>query len=175
MFTLISRCKPVFLGMAFLSFLMAFPGDRIFAAVIATETSAADGDAGRLRARILYLLAREEVRGTLLQHGITASEAEARVNALTDQEVIRISRSIESIVSGGNRSNTQNDPAWVTKTDLLVYLGAFAAGIVLWFCVQLIKYLLNPPKTRATRAPTSIPVEGPSDSGQTEPVPPLRN
>jgi len=173
MFGLISRCKPVFLGMAILCFFMAFPVDPIWAAIVATDSSTAAGDAGRLRVRMLNLLAREEFRGLLLQHGITAGEAEARVNALTDEEAIRISNSIDRIVVGGNRSNAENHPALITQTELLIYLGALVVGILLGICVQIVKHYLNPPKIPASRASTSIPGGSPSDQGQTEPVPPV--
>jgi hypothetical protein len=47
------------------------------------------------------VLAREEVRVVLLQHGINPVEVEARVAAMTDDEIASVANTIEDMPAGG--------------------------------------------------------------------------
>jgi hypothetical protein len=53
------------------------------------------------RERIKHFLNREDVRDILSSQGVSPGEAQARVAALTDAEVLEISRRIEQMPAGG--------------------------------------------------------------------------
>ena len=63
---------------------------------------------GQLPARELLgsLLDRTEVRAALEQHGVSADDAKARVNALSDDEVERLAARFDSLPAAGNGFET---------------------------------------------------------------------
>ena len=76
-----------------------FPPRPAWAELVPTEsviTSTADRDRARLRA----LVDREDVRAQLQAYGVSADEAGARVEALTDREVEAIANRLDQVPSG---------------------------------------------------------------------------
>ncbi|MGH7303433.1 MAG: PA2779 family protein [Candidatus Rokuibacteriota bacterium] len=63
---------------------------------VITPSSTADRDRARLRA----LLDREDVRAQLQTYGVSADEAAARVEALTDREVELIANRLDQVPAG---------------------------------------------------------------------------
>lgn len=72
------------------------------AAMIATETMVGTGSATESRARLSTLLAREDVAGALKAHGVSSEEALLRVKSLTDQEVVKLSQTIDALPAAGD-------------------------------------------------------------------------
>jgi hypothetical protein len=102
MFNLISRFRSVFIGMAILAFLMAVPLDQAFAALVETESFKGELTADTIRTRLVTLLAREEAKVALLQHGINPAEAEARILALTNDEVVQLGEKLGDLRAAGD-------------------------------------------------------------------------
>lgn len=102
MFRLIRGYRSVFIGMTVLSFLITIPIEQVLAALVDTEASETEIHSDHFRTRMNNLLARKDVRVALLQHGINPAEVEARIAALTDDEVSQISKEIGSPIAGGN-------------------------------------------------------------------------
>jgi hypothetical protein len=101
MFRWIDRCRLVFVGMAVLAFLMAIPLDHAMAALVDTQSSQTEDRPDQIRKQIQLLLAREEIRAGLLQHGVNPNEVEARVLALTDNELLQIGDKLGDLPAGG--------------------------------------------------------------------------
>lgn len=72
------------------------------AAMITTETMVATENAGESRAKLVNLLAREDVSSALQAQGVSSDEVLARVNSLTDPEVVKLSQSIDSLPAAGD-------------------------------------------------------------------------
>ena len=102
MFNFISRFRSVFICMAILAFLMAVPLDQAVAVLVETESFKGELTGDALRARLVTLLAREEVKVALLQHGINSAEAEARILALTDDEVVQLGEKLGDLRAAGD-------------------------------------------------------------------------
>jgi hypothetical protein len=54
------------------------------------------------RAKIMAIVEREDFRTQLEANGVTAERAIARVNAMTDEEVIQVSGKIDQLPAGGD-------------------------------------------------------------------------
>lgn len=72
------------------------------AALISTEQVATVASAQQDRARISAQLARPEVQAQLESLGISKSDAEARVAALTDDEASLLARNVDTLPAGGD-------------------------------------------------------------------------
>lgn len=65
-------------------------------AVLATQAGAAD------RERVREFLARDDVRSQMESLGVSSDEASRRVDALSDEEVRRITGKLDEMPAGGN-------------------------------------------------------------------------
>ena len=93
------------LASVFLTILMLYlsvPFDSILAAMIETETTLDSPSAQQARDEINKLLLREDVQSELLAHGIEPLEAKARIDSLSDAEVVRLADQIHEIPAGGD-------------------------------------------------------------------------
>jgi hypothetical protein len=76
------------------------------AAMVGTEqvvTEALGGQAAdEARQRLAALLARDDVAAALQQHGVDAAQARARVDSLSDAEVVRLSGQVDQLPAGGD-------------------------------------------------------------------------
>jgi hypothetical protein len=97
MFRLIRGCRSVFIGMTVLAFLTAIPIDYALSALVDTQALKTGLDPDHLRTRMEDLLVREDVRVVLLQHGISPTEVEARIAAMTDKELSQVSESVGAL------------------------------------------------------------------------------
>lgn len=73
-----------------------------FAGMVDTDKAVDHALVDQGRAKIMALVEREEVRTQLLFHGVTADQAKARVNALTDDEVLQVSGKLDQLPAGGD-------------------------------------------------------------------------
>ncbi len=92
--------KPMSICLAVIMFLIVAPVQSVPAAMIGTETVMDSTRSSESRAYLRQMLAREDVRNTLIAQGIAPHEARARIDSLTDQEVIRIVDQIEQLPAG---------------------------------------------------------------------------
>jgi uncharacterized membrane protein (Fun14 family) len=72
------------------------------AGVISTQEYIATIDRDATLARIDAVLAREEVRNQLEQHGVDPAAANERIAALTDQELAQLATDLENLPAGGS-------------------------------------------------------------------------
>jgi Family of unknown function (DUF6627) len=82
------------------------PNGPARAELVSTESVISTGPTAptseRDRARLRALLAREDVQAQLRAYGVSADEAAARVDALTDREVSLVVKRLDEVAAGGN-------------------------------------------------------------------------
>ena len=81
---------------------MGLPQQFAFAGMVETDQAASHEQAGQDRARIKAFIDRQDVLAKLQQQGVTAGEAKARVNALTDDEAHKIAGKLDQLPAGGD-------------------------------------------------------------------------
>jgi hypothetical protein len=94
--------KPFSIGVAALMLVICVPVHSVLAAMIKTETVMDTSCSQEARENLNQLLAREDVRAALIARGIDPLEAKARLNSLSDAEVIAIADQIEQLPVGGD-------------------------------------------------------------------------
>ncbi len=72
------------------------------AALIGTDAALSEQAAKEDRARLLALLARDDVRAKLQAHGVDPQQAQERVAALTDEEARLVADRISELPAGGD-------------------------------------------------------------------------
>jgi hypothetical protein len=93
--------KPTAIFLSFYMLMLACPYQSVLAAMIDTE-SIIDLDRDQeARDQLKQFLAREDVLAALTAHGIDPMDAKARIDALSDDEVIRIADQIDQLPAGG--------------------------------------------------------------------------
>ena len=88
--------------MTVLMLIITIPCQSVMAALINTETvldSVRDHEA---RDQLKQLFAREDIQAALIAHGIDPVEAKRRIDALSDEEAIRIADKLDQLPAGGN-------------------------------------------------------------------------
>ena len=88
--------------MAVLMLIVSIPCQSVLAALIGTETVLDSVRSQEAHDQLKQFLAREDVQTALIAHGIDPMEAKRRINALSDDEVIRIADQIDKLPAGGN-------------------------------------------------------------------------
>lgn len=86
--------------------LVAVPYQPCMAALIGTETIVDTTRTRQARQNIKEILAREDVVTVLRAQGISPEEAQARVDALTNQEVTAMEKRLEELPAGGDALGT---------------------------------------------------------------------
>ena len=81
---------------------MGLPLQSAFAAIVETDQAVSHELAGQDRARISAFIDREDVLAQLQKQGVTAGEARARVNALTDDEAHKLAGKLDQLPAGGD-------------------------------------------------------------------------
>jgi hypothetical protein len=87
------------LVMAAVMLVVSVPPRLAHAGLVTTE-EVVDSVKPSDRARVLEFVQREDVRAQFMKFGVTASEAEARVAALSDGEVARIAGYLDAMPAG---------------------------------------------------------------------------
>jgi hypothetical protein len=87
--------------------LLALASGRAFGAPISTEAAAAPSRAAEARERVKALAARPELAKSLQAYGIVPGEAAARVDAMSDAEVLSLAGRLDALPAGGALSNEQ--------------------------------------------------------------------
>ena len=95
------NAKPASVLLTILMLSITIPYQSVFAAMIETEATLDSMQAQQARANINNLLLREDVQSALMAQGINPIEAKARIDSLSDAEVVRIADQIDKLPSGG--------------------------------------------------------------------------
>lgn len=94
--------KPVSVLLTILMLLVAVPYQSALAAMVGTESVLDVARGQEARECLNRMIARQDVQTALWAQGIDPLEAKARVESLSDAEVMRLARQIEQLPSGGN-------------------------------------------------------------------------
>ena len=94
--------KPVSILLAMCMMLLSLPHKTAFAGIIGTETVLDATRGQEARDYLNRILAREDVRASLVAQGIDPLEAKARVESLSDAEVVSLADQIEELPAGGS-------------------------------------------------------------------------
>jgi len=86
-----------------LGFMAALLVPQAHAGVISTDEAAAQGE----RARVKALVERPELGAGLAKMGIAPQEAAARVDAMTDAEVLQLAGRLDAALAGGQLTTEQ--------------------------------------------------------------------
>lgn len=81
--------------------LMSMPIQTAFAAMVGTETELAMAQVQNARENLNEFLERQDVQAAMTAQGINPLEAKARVDCLSDAEVMRIADKIDQLPAGG--------------------------------------------------------------------------
>ena len=93
--------KPGSLFLVILMITVFTPYQTVLAKMISTETVIEAGRTHEARMYVNSVLAREDVVASLLSQGIDMTEAKARVDNLTDSEIVSLADQIETSPAGG--------------------------------------------------------------------------
>lgn len=96
------KAKPVSVVMTILLLLLAVPYQSSFAAMIGTETLINMARAQEARDYLNRMMIREDVHTAFISYGITPLEAKARLDTLSDAEIMRLYNQIEQLPAGGS-------------------------------------------------------------------------
>lgn len=80
---------------------MGLPLQSASAGIVETDQVVSHELAGQDRAKISAFIEREDILARLQQQGVTAGEAKARVDALTDEEAHKIAGKLDQLPAGG--------------------------------------------------------------------------
>ena len=94
--------KSVSLLMTLLLLLITAPVHSVLAAMVGTEAILVNQDTQNARDRLRSFLDREAVQSQLAARGIDPAEAQARVDSLSDTEVMQIADKIDQLPAGGS-------------------------------------------------------------------------
>ena len=100
--TIRRAAKPVSLFLTIFMLLMSVPYQSALASMIGTETMIDIARCQEAREYVNTMLVREDVQATLIARGIDPREAKARVDSLSDAEVVRLVDQIEQLPAGGD-------------------------------------------------------------------------
>jgi hypothetical protein len=125
------KAKPVSVVMAILVLLLAVPYQSVFAAMIGTETVIDLVRGQEARDYLNRMMIREDVQTAFTSYGITPLEAKARLDTLSDAEIIRLYNQMEQLPAGGSSLGTAFIAVGVIFvilfiTDLLGYTDVFS-------------------------------------------------
>lgn len=118
-----AKLASVFLTILMLS--ITIPYQSVLAEMIGTEAMLDSTGAQQARDDINSLLLREDVQNALMAQGINPIEAKARIDSLSDAEVIRIADEINKLPAGAG-AFSPSFPAWYAA----VAIGAIVLIIV---------------------------------------------
>lgn len=110
--------------------LLSVPYRPALAAIIGTETMIDLGRAQEARDHVNSILAREDVKAAFIAQGINPVEAKARIDALSNAEIINLADQIDQLPAGGSTLETVLIVALIVFlvllfTDLMGYTDIF--------------------------------------------------
>ena len=90
--------------MATIMLLIATPYQTLLAAMVPTEATIYKIKAQDARHHLKTLISRDDIKNALISQGIDPMEAKARLDSLSDSEVIEVADKIEQLPAGGGHS-----------------------------------------------------------------------
>jgi len=125
------KVKPVSVFMTILMLLLAVPYQSAFAAMIDTEAVIDMARGQQVRDYLNRIMAREDVQAVFTSYGINPLEAKARLDTLSDAEIVRLYDQIEQLPAGGSSLGTAFIAVGVIFivlfiTDILGYTDVFS-------------------------------------------------
>ena len=125
------KAKPVSVFMAILVLLLTVPYQSAFAAMIGTETVIDMVRGQEARDCLNQIMTRQDVKAVFMSYGIDPLEAKARLDTLSDTEIVRLYDQIEQLPAGGSDLGTAFIAIGVVIiilfiTDLLGYTDVFS-------------------------------------------------
>jgi len=94
--------KGVSILMVLLMVMISAPVSSVFAAMVGTEAIMPVADTSGARDQVRSLLDRPDVQSQLTARGIDPAEAKARVDSLSDAEVMHLADKIDQLPAGGD-------------------------------------------------------------------------
>ena len=119
-----AKAMSVFLAVSIL--LLSLPYRPALAAIIGTETMIELGRAQEARERVNDILAREDVKAAFIAQGINPQEAKARVDTLSNAEIINLADQLDQLPAGGSTLET------VLIVALIVFLVLLFTDLMGW-------------------------------------------
>jgi hypothetical protein len=126
------RRKASFVSMLMVTVMLsiAVPYQPLLAAMVPTEAIIDSNNAEEARDYLKNLIFRNEIRRSLISHGIDPNEAKARVDSLSDSEAIAVADRIENLPAGGDAIGVIVGAALIVFlvlliTDILGYTDVF--------------------------------------------------
>ena len=117
--------KSVSILMVLLLVMMITPVSSVFAAMVGTEKILINQDTLDARDQVQSFLDRQDVQSQLTARGIDSDEAKARVDSLSDAEVMQIADKIDGLPAGGD------------------FWGTFAFVLIIVFLTLLVMEILG--------------------------------
>jgi hypothetical protein len=96
------KAQPVAMLMIILTLLLSVPYQAAFAALVETETMLDMSRGQEARETLKQFMARKDVRAAIISQGVDPSEADARLNSLSDAEVIQLANQIDQLPAGAD-------------------------------------------------------------------------
>ncbi|MEJ2168632.1 MAG: PA2779 family protein [Desulfobacterales bacterium] len=96
------KAQPVAILMTILTLLLSIPYQSALAALVETETMLDMSRSQQARETLQKFMAREDVKSAVIAQGVDPAEADARLNSLTDAEVIQLADQINQLPAGGD-------------------------------------------------------------------------
>lgn len=96
------KAQPVAVFMTILTLLLSVPYQSAIAALVQTESLLDMSRSQEARETLKKFMTREDVRSAIVAQGISPAEADARLNSLTDAEVIQLADQINQLPAGGD-------------------------------------------------------------------------
>ncbi len=96
------KAQPVAILMIILTLLLSVPYQAAFAALVETETMLDVSRGQEARETLKQFMAHKDVRTAIVFQGVDPAEADARLNSLSDAEVIQLADQIDQLPAGGD-------------------------------------------------------------------------
>ena len=124
------RISFISLFMATMMLLIAIPYQPLLAAMVPTESTIYQFKAQDARDHLKTLISKNDIKNALISQGIDPDEAKARVDSLSDSEVIEVADKIEQLPAGGGVFGAVIGAALIVflvllLTDILGYTDVF--------------------------------------------------
>jgi len=94
--------KSVCILMTLILVMITTPVSAVFAAMVGTEAILVNQDTQNARDQLRSFLNREDVQSRLTTRGIDPAEAKARIDSLSDAEIMQIADKIDQLPAGGS-------------------------------------------------------------------------
>ena len=95
------KAQPVAILMIILTMILSVPYQAA-AALVDTETMLDMSRGQEARATLKQFMARQDVKSAIVSQGVDPAEADARINSLTDAEVIQLADQIDQLPAAGD-------------------------------------------------------------------------